>query len=168
MKRLIFLAMTLCPLNDAVAADLYRVMAYRHSPTLGRPGQLWESGSSQAGVFNHGMNGRTELMADSNIPFLGTRVFNLRGGTRTVESVTIDGSGNATLKDVDSGVYWRGKFINPIPLSGRGMLGGQAVRGLLFEKSRVYPIGDNGQVIMGCRNANGGSLCETQLDPLLN
>jgi hypothetical protein len=82
-----------------------------------------------------------------------------------VESITIEGSGLTTLKDMDSGVYWRGRFSNPIPVSDRGMLANQAVRGLLFEKSRVYALGENGQVITGCINANGGTLCESKLVP---
>lgn len=103
-------------------------------------------------------------MAQTKLPFIGTRHFNFMGGSGTEQSITIDKNGVATLKyygRVSSGVSWNGKFSNPLLLVDQGAMLGQKIRGLLFKNNKVYLITEDQQIIRGCKGKE--TLCESSL-----
>lgn len=93
---------------------------------------------------------------NSELPFVGKRSFNFRGGTGTEMSITIEENGNTKLEDKgtqNSTVYYEGAFSNPLLLNNEKT-------GLLFKDGKVYVI-DNGKVGVNCKG--DGQECVSEL-----
>lgn len=98
----------------------------------------------------------------SDLPFVGTRYFNMAGGNCTKESITIKKNGEVSLKYhgcQGTGTYFKGKFSNPLKIQEKN-----ETYYYQIKDNQIYELDKNKQVSNKCTViGRQDSLCISQL-----
>lgn len=99
----------------------------------------------------------------SNLPFVGTRSFNMLGGNCTVELMTINKNGQVSLKFQGcegSETYFKGKFSNPLKVQDNGETYYYQIKG-----NYIYLLDENQQISNQCTvMGRNDTLCIDELN----
>ena len=98
----------------------------------------------------------------SDLPFVGTRYFNMAGGNCTEESITIKKNGEVSLKYhgcQGTATYFKGKFSNPLKIQEKN-----ETYYYQIKDNQIYELDENKQVSNKCTIiGREDSLCISQL-----